>query len=141
MPHSTGPAAPSLNYWPPWPLFNTEKKENKPENAAYKRAIVDKYSEAAIRRSWIRTCKALEKATAEIESKRADIIPALTLDDLLSASQEKKNELRAVGCFVIRGVVPESDATQWYWDLKGYVSDNKEKITGRTREISLEDES
>jgi hypothetical protein len=130
MPHSTSPTIPSLNYWPPWPLFNVEKGENKPENVTYKRIIVEKYGAESIRRSWLQTCASLQQVTAEIEAKKTDIIPVLTFNEILNASEEKKEELKSLGCFVVRGVVPREEATWWYWDLKGYVEDNKKSITG-----------
>jgi hypothetical protein len=130
MPHSTLSNSDSLNYWPPWPLFNAAKGENNPENVTYKRAIVEKYGAEAIRQSWLETCVSLKRVTAEIEAKKTDIIPVLTLDEILGASEKKKEELKSVGCFVVRGVVPRSEATKWYWDLKAYVEDNREDITG-----------
>lgn len=130
MPHSTTSVTASLNYWPPWPLFNVASGENKPENITYKRTIVKKYGAEAIRRSWLETCASLEHVTAEIEAKKTGIIPVLTLDEILNASVETKEKLKRVGCFVVRGVVPRNKATQWYWDLKGYVEDNRESITG-----------
>jgi hypothetical protein len=130
MPHSTSPTIPSLNYWPPWPLFSVEKGENKPENVTYKRIIVEKYGAESIRRSWLQTCASLQQVTAEIEAKKTDIIPVLTFNEILNASEEKKEELKSLGCFVVRGVVPREEATRWYWDLKGYVEDNKKSITG-----------
>lgn len=130
MPHATTPSTPSLNYWPPWPLFNAQKGENKPENIIYKRSIVEKYGAEAIRQSWLQTCAALEQVTAEIEAKKTGIIPVLKLNEILNASEEKKKELKNLGCFVVRGVVPRNEATQWYWNLKSYVEDNREHITG-----------
>jgi hypothetical protein len=127
MPHST---TVSSTYWPPWPIFLAEKGENKPENVTYKRTIVKKYGTEAIRQSWLETCKTLERVTAEIEEKKTDIIPVLTLDEILNASEEEKEHLKSVGCFVVRGVVPRNEATQWYWDLKGYVEENRDSITG-----------
>lgn len=130
MPHATIPVTESSNYWPPWPLFNAQKGENNPENIIYKRTIAEKYGAEAIRQSWLQTCAALEQVTAEIEAKKTSIIPVLTLDEILDASEERKNELKNLGCFVVRGVVPRNEATEWYWNLKGYVEDNRENITG-----------
>jgi hypothetical protein len=127
MPHST--TAPST-YWPPWPIFSAEKGENKPENVTYKRTIVGKYGAEAIRQSWLEICKILERVTAEIAAKNTEIIPVLTLEELLNASEETKEQLKNIGCFVVRGVLPRNEATQWYWDLKGYAEENRESITG-----------
>ncbi|KAG0648994.1 hypothetical protein D0Z07_5009 [Hyphodiscus hymeniophilus] len=130
MPHSIAPTSSSLDYWPPWPLFNAQKAENRPENVNIKQEIIQRYGEEGIRRSWLQTCATLEQVTAEIEAKKTAMIPALTLDELLNASEEKKQALRSLGCFVVRGVVPRNEATQWYWDLKGYVNENRDHITG-----------
>jgi len=127
MPHSTTAAS---TYWPPWPIFTAEKGENKSDNVTYKRTIVEKYGADAIRQSWLETCQALKHITTEIESKKTGVIPVLSLEEILSATEEIKDHLKNVGCFVVRGVVPRTEATQWYWDLKGYVEENKESITG-----------
>jgi hypothetical protein len=135
MPHST---TASSNYWPPWPQFNAAKGENKPDNIIYKRTIVEKYGAEAIRQSWIETCKALERVTAEIEAKKTGIIPVLTLEGILNASEERKDELKKVGCFVARGVVPRDETTKWFWDLKRYVEENRASITGLHPPYTLE---
>ena len=118
-------------YWPPWPQFTGVKTgEHKIENAEYKKQIVAQYGAEAIRQSWVETCRELKTVTEEIASKRSSIIPVLTLDDLLTANSAKREELKAMGCFVVRGVVPRNEATEWYHQLKGYVTDNKESVTG-----------
>lgn len=78
----------------------------------------------------MKTCKSLTALTAEIEQQATSIIPVLTLDEILNASEEKKDELREVGCFVVRCVVERAEATDWFQGLKGYVADNKAAITG-----------
>jgi len=119
-----------LKAWPPWPQFDQSKGELRPENTRYKQEIVDKYGAEAIRQSWLKTCEALEILTGEITSKGTAIIPVLTLDEALKASEQKKEEVRGVGCFVVRNVVPKSEATEWFRNLKQYADDNKDEITG-----------
>ncbi|KAE9369071.1 DUF1479-domain-containing protein [Stipitochalara longipes BDJ] len=119
-----------LKAWPPWPQLVESKGELKPGNARYKQEIFDKYGAEAICQSWLNTCKALEALTAEIAAKRTAIIPVLALDEILNMSEQKKEELKGVGCFVVRDVVPRSEAAAWFRDLKQYVADNKDEITG-----------
>jgi hypothetical protein len=49
----------------------------------------------------------------------------------------KKEELKTVGCFVVRGVVSKNEATEWYHQLKGYVAGNKESVTGSWHSIFI----
>jgi hypothetical protein len=116
--------------WPPWPQFVESKGELRAGNARYKQGIVDKYEADGIRQSWLKTCKALNALTAEIAAKGSAIIPVLTLDEILNTSKESKEELKDVGCFVVRDVVPRPEAAAWFQSLKQYVADNKDEITG-----------
>ncbi len=116
--------------WPPWPQFVESKGELRVGNARYKQEIADKYGADGIRQSWLKTCKALNALTAEIAAKEGAIIPVLTLDEILNTSEESKEELKDIGCFVIKNVVPRSEATAWFQSLKVYVADNKDEITG-----------
>jgi hypothetical protein len=68
---------------------------------------------------------------AEIAAKGTSIIPELTLVEILNATEKKKDELKGVGCFVVRDAVPRSEATTWVNGLKKYVTDNKDAITGQ----------
>jgi hypothetical protein len=119
-----------LKAWLPWPQFIESKGESRTGSAQYKQEIVAKYGAKAIQESWLRTCKSLEVLTAQIAVKGASILPVLMLDEMLNAYEEKKGELKEVGCFVIRDVVPRSGATVWFQGLKQYVADNKDEITG-----------
>ena len=116
--------------WPPWPQFIQEKSDTNPKNAHYKQAIIAKHGAESLRKSWIDTCKQLETVTDDIISKGTAIIPDLSLEEFLSASPENKENLKQVGCFVVRGVAEKEEATKWYNDLKGYVEENRESITG-----------
>jgi hypothetical protein len=82
------------------------------------------YDAATLKDSWVRTCQALESVTETIGWYGSSVIPVLQLHDILSASEQRKRELKAVGCFVVRGVVPKTDATAWYHDLKNFLADN-----------------
>jgi hypothetical protein len=118
--------------WPPWPqlIFNPFKHEPKPEDEQYQKLIGTQYGSEALRRSWIETCKELNTITENIVANGNSVIPILELDEILDASESVRDRLRAIGCFVVRGAVPRTQATEWYHELKGYVEDNKGSITG-----------
>jgi hypothetical protein len=119
-----------LKAWPPWPRFTESNGELKTENCQYKQEIMEKYGEEAIQQSWLKTCRNLEVLTAKVAAKGTSTIPVLTLNEILNASKERKDELKEVGCFVVRGVVDRFEATGWFQGLKRYVEDNKKVITG-----------
>jgi hypothetical protein len=119
-----------LKAWPPWSRFIESKGESRTGNAQYKQGIAAKYGAKPIQESWLRTCKSLEALTAQMAVKWTSIIPVLMLDKMLNASEEKKGELKEAGCFVVRDVVPRSEATVWFQGLKQYIADNKDEITG-----------
>lgn len=120
-----------------WPQFVREEGELDPENVRVKKDIAAEYGEEALRKSWITTCNALNKITRSIEDKQTSLIPELSYDEAMDMSEAKKDELRSVGCFVIRGAVPKETADGWFDDLQGYVNDNKDTITGKLAHISL----
>ena len=120
----------TVKSWPPWPQFIEAEGEKRPRNAQYKQEIVREYGADSIRRSWIQTCQTLGNLASEINRNGRTMIPTLSLEDFLDATDEKNEELKEVGCFVIRGVIPKPDATAWVHSLKEYVADNKEVITG-----------
>ena len=115
-----------------WPVYTSSKGEDAPreELIQYKKDIVAQYGEEAIKASWLKVCKELETLTDEISEKGTSIIPEVSYEEMLDLSEEKKAELQKRGCFVIRGVVSEEQATKWYKDVKKYYEDNKPKVTG-----------
>ena len=129
--------ATTLKAWPPWPQFIESKGELKRESSRYKQEIIDQYGAEAIYQSWLRTCKSLEDLTAKITAEGTSIIPVMTLDDVLMASEKKKHQLKEMGCFVIRDVVPRSEAAEWFRNLKRYVQENEDEITGMLDLVSI----
>jgi hypothetical protein len=119
-----------LAAWPPWPQFVESKAELNMEHVRYKQEIVEEYGIEAIQQSWLSVCKSLESVRAEIVERGNSIIPIFTLDKILDATEQEKNKIRDVGCFVVRNVVPSSDATSWFNGLKTYIADNRESVTG-----------
>jgi hypothetical protein len=123
----------ALQTWPAWPEFTTAKGEGDPtgELSQYKKEIVAIYGKDAIRKSWLKVCKELETVTDEISEMGTEGIPEIQYEDLFGLNAEKKQKLKDVGCFVVRGVVSEDLATEWFDDLKGYVAENKPNIGGK----------
>ncbi|KAI1252415.1 hypothetical protein MGN70_006990 [Eutypa lata] len=116
--------------WPDWPEMTPETGELDPENVKIKKEIAAAYGEAALRKSWLAVCDRLKTLTDEIATKRTGVIPELAYDDFFKLGDEEKQRLRDVGCFVIRGLVPEEAANDWFEDLSTYVQENKGAIDG-----------
>jgi hypothetical protein len=117
--------------WLPWPqLTLATAKGVQPGTEEYTKAILSTYGAEALKKSWIQVCKRLESITDDIASQGNSVIPQLGLEDFLAADIDMKNKLKDTGCFIVRQVVSEQHATDWYHELKGYVEDNKTLITG-----------
>lgn len=108
-----------------------ETGELDPENVKIKKEIAAAHGEAALRKSWLAVCDRLKTLTDEIATKRTGVIPELAYDDFFKLGDEEKQRLRDVGCFVIRGLVPEEAANDWFEDLSTYVQENKGAIDGK----------
>ncbi|KAI2607211.1 DUF1479-domain-containing protein [Hypoxylon fragiforme] len=116
--------------WPDWPEMTAETGELNPDNIKIKKEIAAAYGEAALRKSWLAVCERLKGLTDEIAAKRTSIIPELAYDDFFKLGEEEKQRLRDVGCFVVRGLVPEETANGWFEDLNNYVQENQGVISG-----------
>jgi hypothetical protein len=121
-----------LEEWPHYPEFTVSDTPAKDaeELLSYKRAIVAKFSEEAITKSWLKVCEKLETLTKAIATKGTSGIPVLSLEDFLGLSKERQAEIKTVGALVIRGVIPREEAEERFRNLKTYVADNKDKVTG-----------
>lgn len=117
--------------WPDWPEMRRETGELDPENIKIKKEIEATYGEAALRKSWLAVCDRLKSLTDEITTKRTSAIPELAYDDFFKLGEEEKQRLRDVGCFVIRGLVPEETANAWFEDLNTYLQENKGAVGGK----------
>ena len=116
--------------WPDWPELTPETGELDPGNVKIKKEIATMYGEAALRKSWLAVCERLKTLVDEIATKRTGVIPELAYDDVFKLGEEGKQRLRDVGCFVVRGLVPETTANNWFEDLNKYVQENKGAIGG-----------
>ena len=119
--------------WPSgWPTFTSE--DNDPSNAFQKdlkASIVEEYGAEALRTSWIKTCQALNSVTSRISTLGNEAIPIFSYDELLSTSNENASRcMKDTGCFIIRGVIPKAEAAHHFEDLKTFIADNKDTITG-----------
>ena len=116
--------------WPKWTEFSRETAELIPDNVQYKKEIASEYGETALRTSWLAVCKRLETLSAEMAEKQTSAIPELTYEEGINPSDELKERIRQVGCFVVRGTIPKETADGWFSDLDNYVKANKEQING-----------
>jgi hypothetical protein len=130
-----------INSWPPWTEYTldnawpeaalTKETEDPTEEfKRYKKDLVSIYGEKALRKSWLKVCNELESLTKEIAEKGTTIIPEVGYDELFNKSEDEKREFRKRGCFVVRGVISEEQATKYFEDLKEFIKNNKENITG-----------
>jgi hypothetical protein len=117
--------------WSPWPqLTLATAKGVQPGTEEYTKALLSTYGAEALKTSWIQVCKRLESITDKITSQGNSVIPQLGLEDFLTADEGTKDKLKDIGCFIVRQVVSEQQATEWYHELKEYVGDNKAQVTG-----------
>ncbi|KAJ9614904.1 hypothetical protein H2204_014303 [Knufia peltigerae] len=119
-----------LMSWPDWPEFTPGKAETGDDLIAYKKAIVDQYGQDALVKSWLKVCKELESVTDRIAELGSSAIPEVSFDDMFTLSPEKKEELKNVGCFVVRDVFTREQADEWFLNLKEYVAANRSSIGG-----------
>jgi hypothetical protein len=47
-------------------------------------------------------------------------------------SEDEKREFRKRGCFVVRSVISEEQATKYFEALKDFIKNNKEHISGKS---------
>ncbi|OHE98578.1 hypothetical protein CORC01_06029 [Colletotrichum orchidophilum] len=128
----------SVRDWPAWPEYTSKDTHElkDPDFLNTKKAIISQYGGEALRDSWLRVCEQLKAVTDEIVGKGRTIIPVFDAYTLLDKgfTETERDEVKRVGTFVVRGVIPKPEATQHYADLKRYVADNKQKIQGWPKE-------
>ena len=122
--------------WSPWPqLTLATAKGVQPGTEECTKIILSTYGAEALKKSWIEVCKRLESVTDGIASQGNSVIPQLGLEEFLAADVATRDTLKNTGCFIVRQVVSEQQATDWYHELKGYVEDNKAQITGMSSDF------
>ncbi|EFX01455.1 hypothetical protein CMQ_6397 [Grosmannia clavigera kw1407] len=89
--------------WPQW-------AELYPDKAKYKQEIAAKYSEAALRQSWLAVCARLEELTAEMAVQQTAGIPELSYDETICPSEAVQERMRKAGCIVMCDTVPKETA-------------------------------
>lgn len=127
--HRTMPG--KLVEWPNWPEFSLKTGEHGDDLIGYKKAIVDEFGEEALTQAWLKTCKALKSVTEEIAQAGTAYIPEVKFDELFDLPAERRQQLKDIGCFKVKGVFDRKQADQWFHELKAYVANNKDSISGR----------
>ncbi|EXJ80599.1 hypothetical protein A1O3_06882 [Capronia epimyces CBS 606.96] len=125
--------------WPEgWPSF-TPKDCNPKDTVSsdLKKAIIAEYGAEALRQAWIKTCNALSSVTSRIAATGVDSVPVFEYDEIISSgyksnfdNEQALKRIRAVGCCIIRGVIPQEEATQHLEDLQTFIAQNADTITG-----------
>ncbi|KAL2877053.1 hypothetical protein SGCOL_007674 [Colletotrichum sp. CLE4] len=128
----------SVREWPAWPEY-TDKDVHELKDSDFfstKKAVISQYGAEALRESWFRVCEQLKAVTDEIVTKGRTIIPVFDAHNLLDKgfTETERDELKRVGTFVVRGVIPKAETTRHYEVLKHYVAENKHKIQGWPKE-------
>ncbi|KAH8590336.1 hypothetical protein B0O99DRAFT_552441 [Bisporella sp. PMI_857] len=127
-----------IRQWPAWGEYGPApgKDIEDPEFLRAKRDIIEKYGADSLRQSWISVCNELGRVTDDIASHGSATIPILTADHIIEKGfmPHEISAIKRTGCCIIRGVIPETEASQLYQDLKQYVTDNKPHITGWPKE-------
>ncbi|KAJ7625588.1 DUF1479-domain-containing protein [Roridomyces roridus] len=75
--------------------------------------------------SWKEVLNELEVETKRIEEKGEGIIPKLSMESIRRGlTEEEKATIRAAGCVVVKGGIPEQEARSWKEDIQKYVAAN-----------------
>ncbi len=123
-----------IEKWPPWKEFGLAPEDNTQgaEFAKAKGDIIAQYGEEALRRSWIKVCKDLETVTESLSTLGSASIPIFQMKEIRDhgLSEEQSRQLKSSGCCVVRGVIPEADATALFQDMKKLVAENPGRIMG-----------
>ncbi|KAI1370207.1 hypothetical protein F4677DRAFT_438998 [Hypoxylon crocopeplum] len=114
-----------IESWPNWPEFSTEGAELDQYNLDLKRSIIDQYGEGNLKSSWLKVCEKLAEVTADISRDGTKLIPDLPFSEIMSLSTERRAEITSRGCCVVRGVIPEEEASKWFAELKTFIKENE----------------
>jgi hypothetical protein len=88
----------------------------------------------AFTESYNRLLASFEKESKLIQEKGSDIIPQITLGDIIKADgkfpEHLLPEIRKRGCVVIRNVIDQEEAKGYKEKIQSYVKRNNDQITG-----------
>ncbi|KAJ5370447.1 uncharacterized protein N7496_006539 [Penicillium cataractarum] len=127
--------------WPNWPDITDDATTLKhylddPDYVAAKQKITQMFGQESLVQGWIKTCTELEALAKEVREKREGIFPVIEMEDIARGldAPEKLDEIRRIGSFIVRGVIPSSEIEPIFEDLKEYIATNKDEITGYPHE-------
>lgn len=120
-----------------WQEYTQKDGEAGDDLVQYKKDVVAKYGEEGIKKSWLEVCEALKKVTDEIAEKKTGMIPEVQYSDFAGLSDARKQELKDVGCFVVRGVIEKDVVEEWFKDLKSYIAKNQQDVRGKIHQSLL----
>lgn len=104
-------------------------RELGPKYAELKRKLVHPEDEEKLKLSWKRLLTRMETELLEISDTGPNYIPEIEWEELKYLSHlptEKEALLKARGCIIVRGVVPEEKALDWKSQLISYVAAHPE---------------
>ncbi|KAF9890076.1 hypothetical protein FE257_006237 [Aspergillus nanangensis] len=113
-----------------WDAATQEKYDTDPEYAKAKKMIHDEFGRDKLFQGWIKTCTELESLTKEIQEKKEKIFPVVEMQDIVNGcvSPDMLSNVRQVGSFIVRNVIPGQEANEIFEQLEDYVANNKDKI-------------
>lgn len=121
----------AIPIWPAgWPSFTP--KDNDPTDTFQKHlkpSIIAEYGAGNLRTAWIKTCNALTAVTSRLKTQGNTSVPVFQADEVFS-NPEVLETMKEAGCCIVRGVIPRSEASQYFNDLQYFIEENKETITG-----------
>ena len=112
--------------WPSgWPSFTP--KDNDPKDTYQldlKREIIAEYGADAVKEAWIKTCNALRDVTPPISQQGPAAVPTFEYADVVNPEINASiiARMKAAGCFIIRGVIPNDEATAHFTDLQDFIA-------------------
>jgi len=80
--------------------------------------------EARVTQTWQEILLELDHVTSRIAKTGPDYVPIIEFNQLDQIDHDKLEELKRRGTFVVRQVVPESEASEWRADLKQWIAAN-----------------
>lgn len=124
----------ALSQWPAWQEFR-EQDVTTPQDEDFlkaKQEVIAEYGKAAICQAWLKVCTQLKSITAEIASMGSSAVTVITFEDMMNRNftRNEERQMKRAGCFVVRNVISEEQTRTLYQNLKQYVADNCENITG-----------
>jgi hypothetical protein len=98
-------------------------KPLEPRFAQLKEQIIRDHKQE-VKDSWYRLLDALKREISIIRSSGSSVIPQVNFNDMKNLSSDVRNEIRARGVMVVRGVLSEDHAIKLKTNVQNYIQQN-----------------